>query len=203
MASDHEQFWDRRFTEHEWIGTPDPLLVELAGPLTPGGALDVGSGPGRNSLWLAGRGWEVTALDGSAVALRQAGELATVAGLHLETVQADVVTWQPPAAAYELVIVANLHLRPPDLTALLGRLAGALRPGGHLFVVGHDLANLGRHGPPDPALLLTVSSLAAMLPRGLVVERLERLLRPVASAGEAEGDWGVVAWARNPEQPRT
>ena len=83
MASDHEQFWDRRFTEKGWIGTPDPLLVELAGPLAPGRALDVGSGPGRNSLWLAGRGWEVTALDGSAVALRQAGELATVAGLQL------------------------------------------------------------------------------------------------------------------------
>ena len=131
MAGDDEQLWDRRFAEKEWISTPDPLLVELVGPLPPGRALDVASGPGRNSLWLAGSGWEVTALDSSAVALRQAVARAAAAGLRLQTVQADVVTWRPPATAYDLVIVANLHLPTVDLTSLLTRLGEVLRPGGH------------------------------------------------------------------------
>ncbi len=196
MADDHEQSWDRRFTEKAWISTPDPLLVELVRPLSPGRALDVASGPGRNSLWLAGSGWEVTALDGSAVALHQAVEHATAAGLHLRTVQADVRTWRPPATAYDLVVLANLHLPQAELTGLLTRLGEVLRPGGHLFVVGHDVVNLGRHGPPDAALLLTAERLAAALPSGLVVEQLERRLRPVLAPGDAEDDWAVLAWAR-------
>ncbi len=199
MAGDDEQLWDRRFAEKEWISTPDPLLVELVGPLPPGRALDVASGPGRNSLWLAGSGWEVTALDSSVVALRQAVAGAAAAGLRLQTVQADVVTWRPPATAYDLVVVANLHLPTVDLTSLLTRLGEVLRPGGHLFVVGHDVANLGRHGPPDATLLLTVERLAAALPSGLVVERLGRLLRPVLAPGDANSDWAVLAWARRPD----
>ena len=199
MTDDHEQSWDRRFTEKEWVSTPDPLLVELVRPLPPGRALDVASGPGRNSLWLAGGGWEVTALDGSAVALRQAVERATAAGLHLHPVQADVVTWRPPATAYDLVVLANLHLPQAELTGLLARLGELLRPGGHLFVVGHDAANLGRHGPPEAALLLTVQRLAAALPSGLVLEQLERRRRPVLGLGDAEDDWAVLAWARRPD----
>ena len=194
MPSDHETYWDQRFSEQEWTGTPDPLLVEMIGPLPAGRAVDVGSGPGRNSLWLAAAGWQVTALDGSGVALTQAAAAASAAGLVLVPVHADVRTWPPPRATYDLVVVANLHLPPAELRALLSRLAGTLLPGGHLFVVGHDLANLGRHGPSDPELLLTVDGLAAALPVGLVVDRLERVLRPAPDSGDAQQDWAVLAW---------
>jgi SAM-dependent methyltransferase len=201
MPSDHEEYWNRRFTEQAWIATADPLLVELAGPLPPGRALDVGIGPGRNSLWLAGCGWRVTALDGSGVAVAQARAAAAAAGLSLDTVHADVGRWSPPKAMYDLVVVANLHLPSSQLQVLFSRLADGLRPGGHLFVVGHDVANLGRHGPPDPELLLTVERAVAVLPPDLVVERLERVLRPASQVGDALEDWAVLAWMCAPVAP--
>lgn len=191
------EFWDQRFREQPWPNEPDALLVEQVGPLPPGRALDMGSGPGRNSLWLAGRGWSVTAVDVSAVGLEQAQAQADTAGLTLTTLLADALTWTPPAASYELVVLANLHLPDPDLSELLSRLSDALVPGGHLFVVGHDLANLGKHGPSDPALLLTVERLTAAMPAQVALERIERVLRPRDDlASDARGDVAVVAWAR-------
>ena len=191
------EFWDQRFREHGWPTEPDVLLVEHAGLLEPGRALDVGSGPGRNSLWLAGRGWSVTLVDASAVALDQAEARAEQAGLSLTTLLTDVRTWTPPIASYELVVLANLHFPAAELAALLQRLSDALVPGGHLFVVGHDLANLGKHGPSDPELLLTIDRVVAALPPEVEVERVARVDRPRDDiATDARGDIAVVAWAR-------
>jgi SAM-dependent methyltransferase len=191
------EFWDERFREHGWPTEPDVLLVEQAGPLEPGRALDVGSGPGRNSLWLAARGWSVTAVDASRVALDQAEARAEQAGLSLTTLLTDVRTWTPPVASYELVVLANLHFPAAELAALLQRLSDALVPGGHLFVVGHDLSNLGKHGPSDPELLLTIDRVVAALPPEVEVERVDRVDRPRDDiATDARGDVAVVAWAR-------
>ena len=191
------EFWDQRFREHGWPTEPDTLLVEHAGPLEPGRARDVGCGPGRNSLWLAGRGWSVTLVDASAVALDQAEARAEQAGLSLTTLLTDVRTWTPPTASYELVVLANLHFPATELAALLQRLSDALVPGGHLFVVGHDLANLGKHGPSDPELLLTIDRVVAALPPEVEVERVARVDRPRDDiATDARGDIAVVAWAR-------
>jgi SAM-dependent methyltransferase len=194
------EFWDQRFREHGWPTEPDPLLVEQASPLPAGRALDVGSGPGRNSLWLAGRGWSVTAVDASAVALDQAEARAQEAGLSLTTLLADVRSWTPPVASYELVVLANLHFPAAELASLMQRLSDALVPGGHLFVVGHDLANLGKHGPSDPELLLTIDRVIAALPPEVEVERVDRVDRPRDDvATDARGDVAVVAWARRRE----
>ena len=191
------EFWDQRFREHGWPAEPDLLLVEHAGPLPPGRALDVGSGPGRNSLWLAGLGWSVTAVDASAVALDQAESRAEAAGLSLTTLLTDVRAWTPPVASYDLVVLANLHFPAAELATLLQRLSDALVPGGHLFVVGHDLTNLGKHGPSDPELLLTIDRVLAALPPEVEVERIDRVDRPRDDiASDARGDVAVVAWAR-------
>ena len=196
-ASDPGRMWDRRFAEQGWPTEPDPLLVELVTTLPPGRALDLGSGPGRNSLWLAARGWRVTALDASAVGLAMARERAAGLGLALETVQADVLRWSPPVAAFELVVVANLHPGSAELPGVLARAVDALVVGGHLFVVGHDLADLGRHGPPDPDRLFTVDALAAALPGHVAVERLERRERPPDdSADPGASEVAVLAWGR-------
>jgi hypothetical protein len=53
-----QEFWDVRYSgEPVWSGSPNPLLVRYAADLTPGAALDVGSGEGADVLWLASRGW--------------------------------------------------------------------------------------------------------------------------------------------------
>ena len=196
------KMWDRRFTEHGWPTDPDPYLVELASPLPAGRALDLGSGPGRNSLWLAARGWDLSLVDASQVGLDQATALAAEGGCHVATVRADLLTWRPRPDSFDLVIVANVHPSLPDLADLLARAAGALGPGGHLYVVGHHLDDLGRHGPPDPDRLLTDDRLASALPAGLAVETLETRDRS-AGCGDAEDgtDRVVLAWATRPATP--
>lgn len=199
------ELWDRRFTEHAWPTEPDPLLVELATPLPAGRALDLGSGPGRNSLWLAARGWRVTAADASQVALDQAAARAASLRLPLQTLHVDVTDWKPPEAAFELVVVANLHPGAEPLARVLSAACDALVVGGHLFVVGHDLADLGVHGPPDASRLFTVERLSAAVPPTVVVEQLERRMRPPdapdseraadGAAAAPQAEVAVLLWA--------
>ena len=193
--SDEGQMWDRRFTEQPWPTEPDPFLVELALALPAGRALDIASGPGRNSLWLAARGWQATAVDSSQVALAQTRQRAADLGVLVQTVQADVALWRADPAAYDLVVVANLHPGVAMLREVLTSAGAALVPGGHLFVVGHDLVNLGRHGPPDAVRLLSLERLAAALPDEVQVERLERRTRPADDGSGGEPDVAVFAWA--------
>lgn len=200
MSSSSGQMWDRRFAEEGWPSDPDAFLVELARDLPPGHGLDLGSGPGRNSLWLAARGWDMVLLDASRVGLDQASAAAGSLGVTVTTVLADLADWQPREAAFDLVIVANLHPGAEALAAVLSRASRALRPGGHLYVVGHHVAALGRHGPPDPGRLLTDERLRAALPPELEVQVLETRDRPadhdhVGGGEDEQRDTVVVAWA--------
>ena len=199
------EMWDRRFAEHGWPSDPDPYLVELAATLEPGRAVDLGSGPGRNSLWLAARGWDLTLVDASQVGLDQAASRAAESGSRVSTVRADLLSWQPEADGFDLAIVANVHPSPADLAGLLARAALGLRPGGHLYVVGHHLDNLGRHGPPDPERLLTDDRLAAAMPAGLAVELLESRDRSAGCSPDPDAgtDRVVLAWAVRPASAGT
>ncbi len=204
MSTDPGRLWDERFSADEWPIEPDPLLTSLVGGLPRGRALDLGSGPGRNSVWLASRGWQVTAVDASQVALRQASARAAEHGVVLSTVHVDVRVWSPEPASADLVVIANLHLEPAELKALLARAVEALRPQGHLFVVGHHLSSLGQRGPSDPQRLLTTERLARALPTGLDVERLTTTSRRTGQTGpSAPGDANVVLWARRSSQAGT
>ena len=121
--TDPSRGWDRRFAVQGWPAEPDPLLTELVAPLPAGRALDIGSGPGRNSLWLAARGWHVTALGASAVALAQAAQRAATLGVQLATVQADARRWTPPPNSFDLIVITNLHPGADQLTGLLTRVS--------------------------------------------------------------------------------
>lgn len=203
------RMWDRRFAEEGWPTDPDPFLVDLAETLPAGRGLDLGSGPGRNSLWLAAKGWDMTLVDASGVGVDQAAAAADAMSVTVTTVHADVADWQPGAALFDLVIVANLHPGPDALATLLCGAATALRPGGHLYVVGHHLANLGHHGPPDPERLLTEERLRVALPAGLEVQLLETRFRLTDHGhredhgdGDPERDMVVLAWATKPRSHR-
>ena len=170
--------WDARYAAEERVfsGEPNPFVAELAGPLAPGRALDLAAGEGRHALWLARRGWRVTAVDFSPVGLAH-GRFQPD-GDRVTWVTADVVDWPGPPAAVDLVLVAYLHL-PEDVgSAVLQRAAGWLRPGGRLLVLGHDVDNVahGVGGPQDPAILHSVRRLAPVAAL-LDVDRLEQVRR--------------------------
>jgi len=138
-----QAFWDERYRSHHslWSGEPNRHLVSETGGLTPGTALDAGCGEGADAIWLAQRGWRVTAVDLSPVALERAATRAREAGeevaRRIEWAQEDLTTWEPEPGRYDLVAAHYLHLQREPREALFRRLASAVAAGGTLLIVGH------------------------------------------------------------------
>jgi SAM-dependent methyltransferase len=158
--------WDDRYAEAAaakssvWSLGPNAWVAATVGSLDPGSAVDLGAGEGRNALWLASLGWEVTAVDFSAVGLAMGASRAESLGLDIEWVTADATAWVSPSEV-DLVVAAYLQLPADDLALALGNAVGYLTPGGTLAVIGHDLDNLTRGvgGPQDADVLYTVDAL--------------------------------------------
>lgn len=178
---DRRAMWDERHASRDPIEShdPDPTLVGVAGGLAPARALDLGTGDGRNAVWLARCGWQVTAADFSGVALERAAGRAAAEGVAVDWRLADLLAWQPDAAAYDLVLLMFIHLPAPERTRVYEAAMAAVAPGGTLLVVGHDRSNLvdGVGGPQDPDVLFTPSDVVAMLPADFAVVRAETTRR--------------------------
>ena len=169
--------WDERYAERQqWSSGPNALVAELLADVRPGDAVDLAAGEGRHALWLAGRGWRVTAVDFSAVGLARGA--AQPGGDRVTWVRADVITWTAPPGSTDLVVVAYLHVPQEETLAVLTRAVGWLRPGGRLLVLGHDVENIaaGVGGPQEPAILHSVERLAPVADL-LAVDRLEQVRR--------------------------
>ena len=183
------QQWDERYsgTEFEWSMHPNQFAAaELAG-LPPGRALDLAAGEGRNSVWLAERGWSVTAVDFSRVGLEKGRKLSAARGVgegQVDWVVADLSEYEPAREAYELVLIAYLQVDAALRARVLAGAAAALVPGGTLLVIGHDLTNLaeGVGGPQSPEVLYTPEAITAGLP-GLRIARAGRVRRTVEREG--------------------
>lgn len=166
-----EAFWDERYRSHSslWSGNPNPHLIGQAADLTPGTALDAGSGEGADAIWLAQRGWQVTAVDLSAVALQRGITHAARAGAEIaERISwrhEDLAIWDPGLARYDLVSAQYLHLPGQPRDALFQRLAASVTPGGTLLIVGHHPSDLQTTmpRPPLPELYFTGDDIAAAL----------------------------------------
>jgi len=195
--------WDARYAGREsepWRG-PNAFLADFAGELPPGRAIDLACGAGRNAVWLAERGWEVTGVDFSAVALERARTMASARGVKVSWLRANLVDYQPPAAAFDLVVVSYLQLPARQRREVLRRAAGAVARRGFLFVVGHDRANLtdGVGGPRDPEVLFTAPEVVADL-AGISVNvlRAERVRRQVDRDGVRAAAIDALVVARAP-----
>jgi SAM-dependent methyltransferase len=178
--------WDRRYagSDFVWSIEPNRLLVEEVDRLRPVGlALDLGAGEGRNAVWLAGRGWSVTAVDFSPVGIDKGRRLADEHAVSVDWIIADVTAYQP-AGSFDLVVLAYLQLPIATLAPLLTTAAAALTVGGTLLLIGHDRANLreGVGGPQDPSVLHTVPDISAALDQ-LQIQRAEQYRRPVLVDG--------------------
>lgn len=192
--------WNRRWAGEERVhaGTaPSRFLVAEVAGLRPGTALDLACGAGRNAVWLAEQGWRVTAVDFSGVALRMARSLAARRRTAVDWIEADLLAWTPPVRAYDLVCVLYLQLPGPERRTVLARAAGAVRDGGTLLVVGHDLLNLteGWGGPTQPDVLFTPDDVVAEI-GDLRVEQARRVRRPVEDAGAAHEAIDALVRAR-------
>jgi len=195
------QDWDQRYRDSELVWSVEPnrfLVAEVAG-LATGRALDLGCGEGRNAIWLAEQGWQVTGVDFSQVALEKARRLAAGRGVEVSWVHANLAGYQPAEGEYDLVAILYLHLPPRQRRKVLARAKSALAPRGTLLIVGHDLLNLsqGHGGPQNPEVLFTPANIERELP-GLLIERSERVLRPVTVDGREVNAIDALVRAKMP-----
>jgi SAM-dependent methyltransferase len=158
--------WDERYSTSEliWTGRANQFVETHLADLEPGTAVDLGAGEGRNAVWLASRGWEVTAVDFSPVGLDKAERLAAEHGVEIATACADATTWQPDQPV-DLVVLSYLQLPSAQQQMVLEHAAGWLALGGTLFVIAHDRSNIehGYGGPPSPEVCYTVDDTVAAL----------------------------------------
>lgn len=173
MKSDTVEFWDETWgTMEHTFADHDALLAEHTRELKPGRALDLGCGSGGNAVWLAERGWQVTAVDFSAVAIEKAKLRAADRGLEAEFIVSDATAFRPNGL-YDLITSFYIQLWPEQRARMLSGAVEALAPGGRLLFVSHDQSS-----PPsgwsqeDLESLTTPNEVAAELP-GLRIERAE------------------------------
>ena len=191
--------WDRRYAESEllWSAAPNRFLVAEVGELEPGRALDLACGEGRNAIWLATLGWEVTGVDYSPVAIDKARARAARDGVDVEFLCADLLDYRPAPSSYDLVLLLYFHLPRAELHTVVSHAQAALAEGGTFVVIGHDRTNLteGVGGPQDPDILYTPDEIAAELTE-LEIVKATRVLRDVD--GEARDAIDALVRARCP-----
>jgi SAM-dependent methyltransferase len=167
-GTEARQFWEDLYGERAqvWSGEVNVPLAERAADLPPGRALDLGCGEGADALWLAGRGWAVTAVDISQTALARARAEAARRGLVVDWRQQDLAG-PLPSGPYDLVSAQFLQSPVPFARVdVLRRAAAEVAAGGLLLVVGHASAPPWSRHRPDPALMPSAATVLSDLALG-------------------------------------
>lgn len=162
-------FWNQKYQRDDYFygEQPNDFLRSQIFRLKPGARiLVVGDGEGRNGVWLAQQGFEVTTVDFSSVACAKAKALAERAGVRLDVQCADLHTWNWPTSHFDAVVSVYLHFMPEDRVKLHRRMQDALVEGGWLIIeLFHPLQlNFQSGGPKVPEMLLTVIELESDFP---------------------------------------
>lgn len=178
--------WDERYRASDmlWSAGPNMFVEDRLADREPGVGLDLASGEGRNAIWLASKGWRMTAVEFSSVALERGKKLSD----DVEFIEANVFTWEPDDS-FDLILIAYLQVEAEPLAELVERAIGWLNPGGELFMVGHDLSNLdeGVGGPQVPEILWDLDLMLEWI-GGLRLVEGGIVKRPV----ELDGDIGYA-----------
>jgi SAM-dependent methyltransferase len=157
----NSQFWDDRYRADEYAygREPNGFLRAEAHRIPRGRVLCLAEGEGRNAVFLAGLGHEVTAVDFSAEGLRKAERLARERHVKLTTVHADLSTYEPEAGSLTGIVAIFAHLPPVVRKRVHSWIPRALRPGGVFILEAYTPQQLALNtgGPRDPALLMTLA----------------------------------------------
>lgn len=203
-----QQYWEERYAGEAltWSGAPNAVLVAEASSLTPGRALDIGSGEGADSLWLAQHGWRVTAVDFAETALEKARARAESAdpdaATRVDWQQHDVTQWSPPLRSFDLVSAQFMHLPEPARSTLFRAIAAAVAPGGALLIVGHDASDFDENSDHRAHLvekMFTVDDvISAIDGEGLRINVAESRQRQLSVAGGHDFHHDIIVRATRP-----
>ncbi len=169
-----QEFWDELYRSRGsvWSGEPNESLVKQMSGLPAGTALDVGCGEGADAIWLAQRGWRVTAVDISNVALERAKKSAIQGGEKvaekISWIRTDLTESVPADTTYDLVCAFFMHLPKAERDVLFRSLTDLVAPGGSLLIVGHHPSDLDVpvNRPKEPDLFYTATEVAGLLQPG-------------------------------------
>lgn len=187
--------WDEKYSAEHYIYGKEPnrFLAEHVAELPPGDVLCLAEGEGRNAVYLAGLGFNVTAIDRSQVGMDKARRLAAEKSVEIHTICADLADYDLGTARWDGIVSIFGHVPPTVRHKVYAKLHQALKPGGILLLEAYTPDQLGRGtgGPRSADLLLTADILRAEIP-GLDFLRLEELEREVIEGTGHTGLSSVV-----------
>ena len=185
--------WDQRYASRDlvWSAGPNLKFSEEIAELTPGSALDVACGEGRNAIWLAENGWDVTGIDFSNVGIDKSTQIAVRKAVNVNWIVADICEYALPTNTFDLVIVLYVHTSRQERDIWLPSVIQSVAPGGTFLYIGHDPENIGKGtgGPQDPALLPSAEVLEGHL-SGFTMQKAGVIERSVSADA---GHGGPVA----------
>ncbi len=162
-------YWDDKYSTEDYVYTKleNRFVVEYCQDLEGTTAIDLAGGEGRNSVYLAKRGWQVENIDFSQVALDKYLKFAQEERVldKCSLTCSSALEFNPKTTPVDLGVIAYLQINQPDLKTAILRLVSNIKPGGHLFGVWHSRDNLtgGFGGPRDPEVLPDVATITEAL----------------------------------------
>ncbi len=187
--------WDLRYAAPGFAyGTePNAFLREMASRIPPGRVLSLADGEGRNSVYLAGLGYEVVAVDGSRVGMEKAARFAAERGVRVETVVSDLADFRIEPEAWAGIVSIFCHLPPALRRRVHADVVSGLAPGGVLILEAYTPKQLEYRtgGPSAPELLMTLDALRGEL-RGLDLVHAVEVEREVEEGRLHRGIAAVV-----------
>ena len=187
--------WDERYKSDEYIYGKDPneFLANAVGKIPKGKVLCVAEGEGRNAVFLAEHGYEVTAVDSSAVGLEKARQLAQERGISIQTIVCDLAHFNIEPQSWDGVVSIFAHVPPQVRKELHEKIVKGLRPGGVLILESYrpDQLKYGTGGPPTAELMMTLEGLEKEL-KGLNFDYGVELDRDVVEGKFPTGKGAVV-----------
>jgi hypothetical protein len=195
--------WEQRYagTGQLFGIAPSALLLAEQARLQPGQTvLAVADGEGRNGVWLAEQGLQVTSVDISVTAQQRATALAKSRDVHINTLCVNLLNWSWPVAQFDVITCIFLHLPAPLLRQIHGAIWQAIKPGGLLLIEGFHVDQIKRDsgGPSDPSILHSETRLQSDFPDAEIL-RLEPVTTRVEVNGQYQGDGAAIHFvARRP-----
>ena len=187
--------WDSRYSGNEFFfGTePNGFLASVVDRLPKGRALCIADGEGRNSVFLAAKGWECVSMDASREGNAKAARLAARQGVELTTVQADLRDYDMGHERWDLIVSVFCHLPPSLREDVHARAVAALKPNGAFVLEAYTPEQLeyGTGGPPNAELMMTRSMLERDL-QGLEFAYMDETVRDVVEGRGHNGRASVV-----------
>ncbi|MCB1647539.1 MAG: methyltransferase domain-containing protein [Pseudomonadales bacterium] len=187
--------WDQRYQGEEYLfGTaPNDFLAEIISQVPKGETLCLADGEGRNGVFLAKQGYEVTSVDASRVGLVKARALAESQGTWITTLEADLFRHDMGERCWDLIVSIFFHMPPDRRVEVHRKIVSALRPGGWLILEAYTPEQLtyGTGGPPVAEFLMTPEILAEDFSE-LEFIHCEQKIRDVVEGSGHTGQASVV-----------